>query len=178
MHELGWVLDFALEQGAALLQIHPLEAVGRATDELPESIPDAREVAFTWLRSLELQATAGERLRVQIDLADSRYVVEHPERVYADEVVDPSQAPLAELVSPLVVETDGTVAPLEYGFDRSLTLGNVLYEPLHALAARWRTERYPLFEDRCRRALRSLEGESVVPIVNWFDVVGGRAISA
>lgn len=38
LHELGWVLDFCLEQGAALLQIHPLEGVGRASEELPESL--------------------------------------------------------------------------------------------------------------------------------------------
>src|ERR1700732_2069259 len=43
LHELEWVAGFAVEQGARLLQIHPLEAAGRATEELAESFPDAVE---------------------------------------------------------------------------------------------------------------------------------------
>ncbi|MBC8063659.1 MAG: radical SAM protein, partial [Chlorobia bacterium] len=35
LHELKWVTDFAIEQGASLLQIHPLEEVGRGLAKLP-----------------------------------------------------------------------------------------------------------------------------------------------
>jgi MoaA/NifB/PqqE/SkfB family radical SAM enzyme len=40
LHELDWVANFALEQGAKLLQIHPLEEVGRANTFLPGVRPD------------------------------------------------------------------------------------------------------------------------------------------
>ena len=45
VHELEWVADFAVEQGASLLQLHPLEPVGRATCRLGESYPDGEENA-------------------------------------------------------------------------------------------------------------------------------------
>jgi MoaA/NifB/PqqE/SkfB family radical SAM enzyme len=40
LHELSWVADYAVAQGASLLQVHPLEEVGRATDHLQGSAPD------------------------------------------------------------------------------------------------------------------------------------------
>ena len=178
LNELTWVLEFCLEEGARLLQIHPLEAVGRAKQELPSAIPDAQEAAFAWLRALELQSKAGASLRVQLDLVDYRYIRERPERVFAGEQSDASQAPLGELLSPLVVETDGTVAPLEYGFDRSLALGNIHTEPLGEMARRWREDGYERFRMHCRRAIDSLGGERELPLVNWFDVVSGRDAEA
>jgi MoaA/NifB/PqqE/SkfB family radical SAM enzyme len=40
LHELEWVAGFALQQGARLLQIHPLEEAGRAAERLAGARPD------------------------------------------------------------------------------------------------------------------------------------------
>lgn len=45
VHELDWVARFAFERGASLLQLHPLEPIGRATCRLDESYPDGEENA-------------------------------------------------------------------------------------------------------------------------------------
>ena len=49
LHELPWVTRFAVEQGAALLQIHPLEEVGRGRTALAGMRSDDVEAAFAYL---------------------------------------------------------------------------------------------------------------------------------
>ena len=51
VNELGWVAQFAAEQGAKLFQIHPLAGVGRAADLLSGSRPDEMESAFAFLEA-------------------------------------------------------------------------------------------------------------------------------
>src|SRR3569832_2267419 len=46
LHELQWVVQFALEQGARLVQVHPLDGVGHAETRMPGESPDEREAAF------------------------------------------------------------------------------------------------------------------------------------
>src|SRR6267378_2878338 len=55
LDELEWVASFALEQGARLLQIHPLEDVGRAREEMPGEHPDAVESAYAMIEVLKLK---------------------------------------------------------------------------------------------------------------------------
>ena len=46
LHELDWVINFALEQGAKLLQIHPLENNGFASEQLNDEFPDRTEISL------------------------------------------------------------------------------------------------------------------------------------
>jgi MoaA/NifB/PqqE/SkfB family radical SAM enzyme len=70
VHELNWVVNFALDQGAGLLQIHPLEEVGRARQTLEGSRPDDVETAFAFLEVHRLQQLVGDRLVLQFDVVD------------------------------------------------------------------------------------------------------------
>jgi MoaA/NifB/PqqE/SkfB family radical SAM enzyme len=54
--ELEWVARFAFEQGASLLQIHPLEEVGRAQEELHGSEPNDLDRELAWLSVANLRA--------------------------------------------------------------------------------------------------------------------------
>ncbi len=135
--ELDWVARFALEQGARLLQIHPLEQVGRARELLAGQTPDTVENAFAHLEALRIQELAGDRMLVQVDVIDSSVLPANRALVYADELLpDSDGAPLGELLSPLVIEADGTVVPLEYGFARAFALGNLHDAGLRELAER------------------------------------------
>jgi len=124
LHELDWVANFALKQGAQLLQIHPLEEVGRAKQFLSRARPDEIESAYAYLELLRIQALAGDTLRVQLDLIDRNLLRSSPSRVFADKPsVDETSLSLSDLVSPLVIEADGTLVPIQYGFAREYALG-------------------------------------------------------
>jgi MoaA/NifB/PqqE/SkfB family radical SAM enzyme len=174
LDELDWVARFALDAGASLLQIHPLEEVGRARELLAGQRPDAVESAWAHLEAARIAEVANGRLRVQLDVVDARVLAADAARVFAAGA-PPEAAPLAEVVSPLVVEPDGTVVPLEFGFPRRFALGNLHEDGLRALGRRWRRERLDQFLGLCRAVHTELVDGDGLPFANWYDAVAERA---
>jgi hypothetical protein len=176
LDELDWVAQFALEQGARLLQIHPLEIVGRAEHELPNARPDEIEGAYAYVEAQRLQAVAGDRLLVQLDLVHQDALRAHPDSVFAgQEPAEFMTLQLSALVSPLVIEADGAIVPIQHGFDRSYAVGNLHDAPLHASSGRWKRETYPAFRALCRSVFAQVTAPAPLPFLNWYDAVGGRA---
>ena len=173
LHELDWVAQFALEQGASLLQIHPLEEVGRAAEQMAGTHPDPVELAFAFLAAARLRTLVGGAIHVQLDLVDRDALGAQPERVFADTpgVAEPGGA-LADLVSPIIIEADGEVVPIQYGFPRRFGLGNLNEAPLVALMARWRLDRCAEFRRICRATFDDLMLPAELPLANWYDALG------
>ena len=175
VHELDWVAQFAIEQGAKLLQIHPLEIVGRARTELPASRPDEIEAAFAYLEAARIQQMAGDRLSVQVDLTDRELLEQQPARALAEQSDQPPGARLADLVSPLVIEPDGEVVPIQHGFARRYTLGNLHGTRLRDMATEWRRARYQEFRDLCRSVFSDVTKPKPLPFFNWYEAIGQAA---
>jgi hypothetical protein len=178
LHEVEWVTRFALDEGAGLLQIHPLETVGRAARTLPRSGPDETELSYAVLAAARAQDIAGETLRIQLDVAGREAMQEAPERVYAGDRWPSAQRPLSELLSPLIIEADGTLVPIEYGFARRYALGRLQEARLPALAARWRREREAEFRALCREVYAEATAPMHAPVVDWYGLVSRRANGA
>jgi MoaA/NifB/PqqE/SkfB family radical SAM enzyme len=176
-HELEWAAAFAAEQGAALLQVHPLEEFGRAERMLGGMEPDDVEMAVAWLEVLRLRAMH-PGLLVHADLVDFEEARRDPSLLLAGGPREGwMEAPLGSLVSPLVVEADGTVVPLQYGLAREHALGNLADAPLRELARGWKRERYVAFADLCTRAFRVLE-RAPLPLASWYALVARVAAGA
>ncbi len=205
LHELDWVAAFAVEQGARLLQIHPLEPAGRAGETLAEECPDDEEGSWAFLVAAELQEKYGERLRVHLDFVSRRAIAGRAGHFFAGAEPVPAASrrecalpapggapaaaatgpdadgdadaekwpPLSALVQPLVIEADGELVPLEYGFPRHLSLGNLHEAPLPALAERWRRERQPAFRRLCRAAFASVveAPRTAAPLTSWGEAL-------
>ncbi|MCI0668363.1 MAG: hypothetical protein L0Y43_09955, partial [Methylococcaceae bacterium] len=69
LDELDWVVNFALQQGAKSLQIHPLEGCGFANDNLAGDSPDRTESAYAYLICERWKEQLGDKLFIQIDFA-------------------------------------------------------------------------------------------------------------
>ncbi|HEX5706615.1 MAG TPA: radical SAM protein [Pyrinomonadaceae bacterium] len=177
VNELQWVAEFAIEQGARLLQVHPLDNVGRAREEMPGEGPDEIESAFAFMEVARLQEELGERIYVHLDLIDREYLREHPERVFADEpAADSASLPFSEIVSPLVIEPDGMVVPIQHGFAREFALGSLHAAPLSELMASWRASRLGPFRELCRRVFRETTTPSELPFFNWYETLTRTAV--
>jgi len=171
LHEVMWIIDFAQAEGAKLVQIHPLERVGSAATNLADSVPDALEATYAYLLRHELQKRLGDKLTLQLDLVHSGVLRDDPRRFFAESgSVDPGR-PLGEILSPLVIESNGTVVPMQYGFPRRFALGNLYDAPLRSLSAEWRKNGYRDFESICRKVQqRAVEGEA--QFLNWYEMLG------
>lgn len=171
--EIDWAARFAVDHGAKLFQIHPLEEVGRAADLLAGSRPDEVESAYAFLEAERIRRQYGGRLIVQLDIFHREVMTRHPELFYAPDM--PRNAPLAQCVTPLVVEATGEVVPLGYGLGRQYALGCLIDAPLRDLAARWLAEGYRQFCELCRRLYDEACQPSQLPFLNWYELVQLRS---
>ena len=120
-----------------------------------------------------------ERLYVQLDLASQNFLRAHPDLVYADAALSgKTDGALADLVSPLVIEPDGMVVPLQHGFARAFALGNLHEASLRTLALTWRQERYLAFQALCQRVFQKVTAPATLPFANWYEVIGQEAEEA
>ena len=168
LDELIWAAEFAVAQGARLLQVHPLEAVGRASETLSDAVPDETELAYAVLAVARLKELVGEQLVIQLDVAGRDAMQAAPERVFAAHEDLPADRPLGEWLSPLIVEPDGTVVPVEYAFGRAWSLGNLRDAPLPVLAERWTRERRAGFQALCRRVQHEATAPEQPAVINWY----------
>lgn len=172
LDELVWAAEFALAQGARLLQVHPLEAVGRARERLEAegAVPDETELSYAVLAVARLKELVGERLVIQLDVAGRDAMAAAPATVFAaaDAGDADDERPLGQLLSPLIVEPDGTVVPVEYAFGRDWALGNILQQRLPVLAARWRRERLAGFLALCRSVQQAATSPGRPAVINWY----------
>ena len=168
--QVGWAAEFAASQGAKLFQIHPLEEVGRAAEVLNGCRPDAVECAFAYVEAERIRAQFRDRMFVQLDLFHRDLVARVPERFYAENATIPC-ARLAQCVSPIVVEADGTVSPIVYGFGRRYAIGRLQERSLDDLAPEWIAKVYPAFRELCGRVYGKACEPSPLPFINWYEML-------
>lgn len=179
--ELDWVAATAVSEGAVLLQVHPLEEVGRAREAMSGQHPDSTEATFAAIEVERLRASLGDRLRIQLDVAEVGAVAQYPDRFFAQDpdACGANHLPgLAHEVSPLVIEADGTVVPLQYGFPRNLAFGNLRDEPLASMAERWMSAQRRRFRASCRMAWREIAAVDGPAFVNWYAAVARCAAAS
>ncbi len=86
-----------------------------------------------------------------------------------------ARTPLAALVSPLVVQDDGWIVPVQYGFSRRYAVGR-LGEDFSVQAAEWRRQRYAGFLSLTRRVWDEIgPAPEHLPFTNWYAAVTTRS---
>ncbi|HLP88917.1 MAG TPA: radical SAM protein [Nostocaceae cyanobacterium] len=163
--ELEWVANFALEQGAKLLQIHCLAEVGHASQNLVGLRPGTDILSFVYLKAMGLQKALGHQMVIQIDLVHQEILRACPEAFFVGE------SAITDLISPLIIEADGTIVPIQYGFARNYALGNLQQASLNELFTRWYQESHPSFLQLCQRVYNDLTAPAELPIVDWYEAL-------
>ncbi len=171
LHELDWVINFALEQGAKLLQIHPLENNGFASEQLNDEFPDRTESAYAYLYSGTMTQKLNGKLAIQIDYANRTLVQEEPNQVYVFDKKPTHTTSLADCLGRLAIEPDGTIVPIQYGFSRNYALGNIQNTNFKELANDWKQNKMNDFYDLCESVYQEAIDESKPFIFNWNEII-------
>lgn len=174
LHELAWAARFASEQGASLLQVHPLERVGRAK-EYTLYPPDDLELSYAFVEVARLKEEFSG-LAIQFDVADRILIEREPWRAFVDRKQDVAPAanvaPLASLVSPLVLQEDGHIVPIQHGFDTAFAVGHLFGGSFREQALRWKRDRYLDFSRLADRTWSELrEAPEHLPFTNWYSKI-------
>ena len=171
---LRWMADFAVAEGAEVLQLHPLGAVGAASERFAPL--DGEVCARTYLAAKVIAAKYAGRLRVHVDLFNLEDLRRAPERVVPPNPDDVPQARLADLINPLVVMADGTLSPICHAMGPQHRIGRIGELPLKAHGRHFRRNRYPAFRRFCADLLDEvLADEDGWPYLNWYELLQTRS---
>ena len=173
---LRWLAEFAVAEGARLLQLHPLSAAGTAAGPLAAEVPDLADCARIHLLAAILRQDLGGRLRVQVDLMNRDVALARPAMVLADDEPDDDTMPLAEIVNPLVLTSSGEMLPLTHGLCSAFRIGNVHQERLRSAGSGYVATRHAGLRRLCRALLRDEIAHLPLPYFDWYEsvAVGSR----
>ena len=174
---LLWMAEFASKKGASLLQIHPLELEGRASNTMQPDSPDDDILARVYLLILALKSRFKDSMRIQYDAARRDYILENPELVYASELeLDVNKVDLADILNFLVVEPDGSVVPIAYGFSKQYELCNIKNTKLCDIWPDYlRKGHYRMFRRLCKRVFAEISAPTELPFFNWYELLVKRS---
>ncbi|MBC8064961.1 MAG: hypothetical protein H7Y17_09035 [Chlorobia bacterium] len=147
--------------------------MGRGLAKLPGQRPDEVETAFAYLQTVRLQAEVGSKLAIRIDLIDRELLRAAADRVYAESCGTPATSrPLADMLSPLVIEQDGSVVPLQFGFGRKYQVGNLHKSSFAQMATDWKRDVFTDFQDLCTQVYEvEMARDDDLPIFNWYESI-------
>lgn len=174
---LLWMAEFASKEGASLLQIHPLELEGRASFTMQSESPDDDVLARVYLLILALKSRFKDSMKIQYDAASRDYILENPELVYASGLeIDLNKVDLADILNFLVVEPDGSVVPIAYGFSKQYELCNLKNKKLFDIWPGYlRRGHYRLFRRLCKRVFDEISVPTELPFFNWYELLVKRS---
>lgn len=176
---LLWIANFAAESKARLLQIHPLELAGRANSKMLGSASEANVLAKVYVLAFALAAKYAPEMKIQLDLLYRNHLREEPGLIYADDLEDGlSQISPAQLLGLLVLEADGSVVPVSYGFSRRFKICNVKERGLAKAWPAYLASTYPEFRTLCRHVWRELSASQSPLLSNWHEVIVSRSHTA
>jgi Fe-coproporphyrin III synthase len=167
IRHLPWLTDFALAEGAILLHIHPLELTGRAAPSLAELHPATGPLERAYLTALFLAAAHRDKLAVQFDALLRAEILNRPELLCLPGGAT-DQGP-GDLPPTIVIQPDGTVVPVAWGFSRKYAIASLRSERLAAGYAHWLTGGRDAFTRLGRQVLQVVETTPDLTVVNWLE---------
>jgi hypothetical protein len=122
-----------------------------------------------------LQEQHRARLTIQFDAADRALVEREPRRAFAIQTpagAEVARSPLAALVSPLVLQDDGWIVPIQHGFARHYAIARLGRGDFRSQAADWKRERYAQFLELSRSVWDKIhQAPEHLAFTNWYAAV-------
>lgn len=171
---LGWLAEFAHDNGAALLQVHPLEIYGRAGEMMRAETLDQETLGRAYLLGFALLAKYQGEMAVQVDLVHRDQLLRNPARVYATDSWD-TGGTAADLLGVVVLEPDGSVVPVAYGFSRRFRICDINEEPLTTGWRKYASGGYAEFRRLCRDVLDTVSSPAMPDLFNWHELIVHRS---
>jgi len=172
---LLWVAEFAAGSGARLLQLHPLEMAGRG-EGLGALCAEEDGLAKAYLVATALAAKYSGTMTVQVDLLHREQVLRTPGIIYADELPGRCDAIApADLLGLIVMEADGAIVPISYGFSRRYQICSLKERSLHQGWEAFLRQGYPEFRRLCLDLFEELTSPHQRPLFNWHERMVARS---
>ena len=167
---LLWLGTFAEAQGAKLLQLHPLEMYGRATETLAGSALDDTLYHQIFILATYLRSKYAGRMLVQLDLLHRDYLRDFPQAVSAFARQCSTKGRVSDWFDTLVVDETGRISPVAYGFAPELSVGELANFDAHTFA-NFLQDKVPLIEAVFEETLDKIIKDEDRDVINWNELV-------
>ncbi|WP_307141252.1 radical SAM protein [Siphonobacter sp. SORGH_AS_1065] len=174
---LIWLADFAYEQGAQLLQLHPLEMAGRAGEKLSGHKIDDTLAHQIFILSHYIKSKYANRMLVQLDLLHREYIRTFPEIVNMFAAGTPKNPRLSDVLDTIVVDERGRIIPVAYGFNENLIIGNV-HNFSDTIFTDYLNQQMPVLQSIFDQTMQKINSENQFDIVNWNEILINESTQA
>lgn len=124
--KLFWLAEFAYSKGATLLQLHPLELTGRALTDFNHLQPSQESLHKVFIIGNYLEEKYTNKMKVQLDFLHSKIIMHSPQTIsFFGSEFELNKTNFSDVIKCLVVNEDGNIYPMSYGFSNQFCLGNV-----------------------------------------------------
>jgi len=175
---LLWIADFANRHGASLLQVHPLEMIGRADSLMQSSCVQDETNLRAYLLLVALALKYQKLMPIQYDVLNTDYVKQNPSSVYAEDFKSDNvkKSTLSELMNPLVVESDGYVVPVSFGFSKRYAICNITNQRFSTGQSNYLNDgKYDGFRKICKDVFRDIMNSKNLVLFNWYELITNKS---
>jgi Fe-coproporphyrin III synthase len=168
---LLWLVNFALEHGAKLLQLHPLELSGRAANDMRHMLPSQEALEKIYLACFLLKEDIGDKLFLQLDSFHHDFISGFPELIYAGNQKPVSEINnLSECFREIVITETGDILPIGYGIHPFHKIGNIFQEDFEGMLETYFENVYPVTQQLFADVFERIKsGDDVM--VNWNSIL-------
>ncbi|WP_084332274.1 radical SAM protein [Runella limosa] len=174
---LLWLGEFAEQNGAKLLQLHPLEMHGRASETLTSLAMDDTLAHQMYILAHYLRSKYADSMIVQIDLLHREYIRTFPQVVSAFSRQCAANNHLSDLFDTIIVDETGKITPVAYGFGDQFSIGNI-HRFDYQLFERFIQEKVPSLKKVFEKTLDKIINNFETDIVNWNELIVQESIAA
>lgn len=171
LNSLPWLSKFAVEQGARLLQLHPLEMSGRAND-LEAIKLQHQQLLKIYMMSFYLQQEYSEELFIQLDLLHKNIVMTKPSIINKQDNPISTSAKLADVVKNIVIDESGRVLPYAHGFGDFYKIGRLDAKVAYPeMINQFISQRASLLQKLCNHVYDNIMQSKDIDVFNWYELM-------
>ncbi len=168
---LLWLADFADRCDAKLLQLHPLENLGRGRDIYESLALDQSNLHRLFILFHYLQQKYQGRMLLELDLLHRDHILQHPQSIYAQRSPEGYKG-LTDCMRELIVDERGELLPVSHGFSAAYSIGNIRDDiSLQQMQEDFLTHRYPLLQELFDDTFGDIFVNDQVELLNWAELI-------
>jgi Fe-coproporphyrin III synthase len=120
-----WLAALAVEKGAALLHLHPLELAGRAGDYFATTRFSEEDLYRIYITHYYLQTYYDPQLYLQLDLLHKDHIRNNPAFYFPAEGDTCGMNEFSCMFRELIIDERGDILPIAHGCSRRFRIGNI-----------------------------------------------------
>ncbi|RYF86148.1 MAG: radical SAM protein [Chitinophagaceae bacterium] len=167
-----WLAKLAIEKGAALLHLHPLELAGRAGEYFHDLKFGNEDLHKTYITHYYLQSYFAEELYIQLDLLHKDHIEDNPSFCFHAQGDVCQLNDFSSLFRELIIDEKGDILPIAHGCSPYFRLGNIEERlPLADMISRFMQYRFTELMDVYKATYDEIVNDPEKEIFNWSELV-------